>query len=447
MKNIAVFEAGIRFDCQRRIAEGIMEAAREKDVVLTFFTSDVWTMSDVEHMEGEMGIFELPDFTEFDGVIVHMGSFYFNGREQEIFERIKGEGVSVVGVCSNIDGIHNILVENESTMFDLVDHLINEHGAKSFGVITGPDGNQDSEQRLRGFKQAIAAYGKKWDPSYSYVGTYHADAGIMGVEYFLKLPEGIPDVIICFNDEMAMGAISRLAEIGMRVPQDVIVTGFDEADMGRVKSPTITTIARQDELMGRRALERVLSLADGNIEPERDYIKCSLITAESCGCADTRDNIAQKVAEKAIADKYQTILFAEIIKSALADMASVSTYDEMLFFAQKYMVMLGENDGYVCLKSSKYQGKSFVAIAKADRKTVYESGQYFDTGSILPEKYKSQKPGEFDVVIPLHHGREQYGHFVMRNNRFIIENDIYYMFFAAFNIALERLYHMSSVDE
>lgn len=446
MKKIAVFEAGIRFDCQRRIANGIMEAAPENDVILTFFTSDVWTMSDTEHMEGEMGIFNIPDFTLFDGVIVHMGSFYFNGREHHICQEIKDMGVPIIGVCSDIPGIHNLLVENENTIFDLVEHLILEHQVDSFGVIMGPDGNKDSEQRLRGFKQAIAAYGKKWDVSYSYVGTYHSDAGIMGIDYFDRLPGGMPRAIVCFNDEMALGAITHLQEKGYRVPEDVIVTGFDDTPLGRVKSPTITSVARQDELMGRIALERVLAIGEGKEVPEREFIKCKLVTAESCGCVDTRESITQKLAEYAIMDKHRTITYAEMIKSALADMSSVLTYDDMIFLTKKYLTMIGDHDVFLCLRSNKYPGKSYIAVGQYKNKLFYEPGEYFDTGCVLPERYAPEKTGEFDVVMPLHHGMTQYGHVIIRNSRAIIDNDIYYMFFASFNIALERLHRLNKIE-
>ena len=77
------------------------------------------------------------------------------------------------------------------------------------------------------------------------------------MRYLLSLPEP-PDAVFCFNDLMALGAMSVLHEAGLRIPHDVAVVGFDDIEDGRYATPSLTTIAPDKERIGRMAVSLLI---------------------------------------------------------------------------------------------------------------------------------------------------------------------------------------------
>lgn len=95
-----------------------------------------------------------------------------------------------------------------------------------------------------------------------------------------------PGVFVCSNDDWAIGALAACAEAGVRVPEEMAVTGFDNTGAGRFSMVPLTTVAQQPELMGRRAVEVLVKLIRGQkLKKDDQLIKtpCDLVVRKSCG--------------------------------------------------------------------------------------------------------------------------------------------------------------------
>ena len=156
---IAVIMGGIRFDSQKRILNGIIEKAKEDQADIYVFSCDVWSYSTTQFITGEMDIYKLPDFTNYDGVIIHGDTLYNAETIANIVQNVHDAGVPCVNLTLEVEGMANLSMENDNGITLLINHLVEKHGAKTINFISGPEGNFDGEGRLNAYKKALEEHG------------------------------------------------------------------------------------------------------------------------------------------------------------------------------------------------------------------------------------------------------------------------------------------------
>ena len=136
--------------------------------------------------------------------------------------------------------------------------------------------------RLEGYKQALASHGVPFDPSLVRAGTVIAAEGYRCALELMQLPER-PTALFCFNDQMAMGAYDAVKELGLRIPDDVAIVGFDNLEVIAAQlRPPLTTMELPHYEMGQWAVHYLLDHADGSdSEPIQQTIACHLIERAS----------------------------------------------------------------------------------------------------------------------------------------------------------------------
>lgn len=173
--------------------------------------------------------------------------------------------------------------DNTSGMRQIVDHLVDVHHVDEMAFVGGFD-SDDVVARYDAFKKCLEERGL--DSSDALLDDSFATSD----EYMVGLCEAIgsgrlPQALVCGTDQTAFGVIRLLEEAGVRVPDDVIVTGFDGILAGRLMEPQLTTVRQPMEDMGREAARMLLSR---NGEPwekaERRVLPVRLIVRGSCGC-------------------------------------------------------------------------------------------------------------------------------------------------------------------
>lgn len=156
-------------------------------------------------------------------------------------------------------------------------------GHQRIAHITGPAGNFESQERLRGFRTAGA---KLRLPGKELViaGDFNEESGYVAGKQVLAMRER-PDAIFAANDMMAIGCAFALTEAGVAVPTDIAVTGFDDIPLARFVTPPLTTVRIDIADLGRRALERVASTvsAPKTAPTSTETLKPELIVRVSCG--------------------------------------------------------------------------------------------------------------------------------------------------------------------
>ena len=154
-------------------------------------------------------------------------------------------------------------------------------GHRRIGVISGPEGWIASEERLRGYQAALAGAGVLPDPALVRHGSFRVSDGLQAARQLLELGDR-PTAIFAFNDLMAVGALQAARALGLRVPADLSVVGFDDTTEAAVATPALTTIRQPLAEMGRTAVSLLLrQLEQRGFEPLRVELETRLIVRDS----------------------------------------------------------------------------------------------------------------------------------------------------------------------
>ncbi|GGF73574.1 LacI family transcriptional regulator [Paracoccus acridae] len=169
----------------------------------------------------------------------------------------------VVFACEWPDGRGFPVVrsDNRAGMALAVQHLVGL-GHRDFALLTGPEGNVLTRERREGAEAALAQAGLSLPPSRIAGGSFEIRDGFRAAGDLMRMPSR-PTAILCSSDQLAIGCISGLSELGVRVPQDVSVVGFDDIALAAYSRPPLTTIRQDRRRLGRIAAERLLSSLSG----------------------------------------------------------------------------------------------------------------------------------------------------------------------------------------
>lgn len=161
-----------------------------------------------------------------------------------------------------------------------VEHLI-RLGHRRIAHIAAPEWAAPGHDRLQGYREALEAHGIAWDPDLVFEGDAHESGGLEGVQRLLERPDP-PTALFCFNDLTAVGALHGARLIGLRVPEDLSVVGFDDVPLARYVVPPLCTVHQEMESLGRRAMLMLLDLIDGRQTQAPVEVGTSLVVRESC---------------------------------------------------------------------------------------------------------------------------------------------------------------------
>jgi LacI family transcriptional regulator len=163
---------------------------------------------------------------------------------------------------------------------DATEHLLGL-GHRRIGFITGPLSEECHRDRLDGYRAALLRAGIEPDPGLVRTGDSLMSGGLRVAPSLLRLPER-PTAIISGSDEQAYGVCMAARELGLTVPADLSVMGFDDVELCQWVTPQLTTVRQPLEAMAREATRIVVELAKGGSSPnQRIELSTSVVVRES----------------------------------------------------------------------------------------------------------------------------------------------------------------------
>jgi LacI family transcriptional regulator len=155
-------------------------------------------------------------------------------------------------------------------------------GHRRIGMITGETFMEAAQDRLVGYREALAEAGIAYDDRLVVEGNWTPSSGFEAAQKLLALAER-PTAIFCQNDKMAMGCFNAIREAGLRIPEDISVIGYDDDELSRHLRPQLTTLELPHRPMGAWALRQLGRRPAGLAGPHRIHkVACSLIERSSC---------------------------------------------------------------------------------------------------------------------------------------------------------------------
>lgn len=158
-------------------------------------------------------------------------------------------------------------------------HLI-ECGHRRIGIITGPEDMMCSLARLDGFRSAMATAGLEADPSLIAYGDFHVEGGYDRAMAMLDRPDR-PTAVFAGSDLQAIGVLEAAAALGLRIPEDVSVVGYDDVAVAKWSRPALTTVHQPLRKMAEAACEMLLRLQTGASATTRMELATSLVVRKS----------------------------------------------------------------------------------------------------------------------------------------------------------------------
>jgi LacI family transcriptional regulator len=185
------------------------------------------------------------------------------------------------------DGIPCVSAMHAAGAKVATEHLL-ALGHRRIGAITGAPGWYANEERMIGFRAALAAEGLLPDPSLVVASDWRIPRGEEAAEELLSQPDP-PTAIFGFNDNVAIGALKAARRRGLRVPDDLSIVGFDDTFQAEIATPTLTTVRQPLAELGRMGVSLLTRLIEGQrLEALRIELATTLVVRDSTGPAPRR---------------------------------------------------------------------------------------------------------------------------------------------------------------
>lgn len=174
-------------------------------------------------------------------------------------------------------GASKVIVDDHDGAFKAVEHLILQ-GRKRIAHLAGPENLQISNNRFKGYRDALDKHGLAIDDTLVIHCNALKDAAAVETKKLLDM-RNPPDAIFTFNDPMAIISFQVIKEMGLKIPEDVALVGFTDEPVSSLLEPSLTTISQPAMEMGRIATELLLNMMKnpGAYVPETRILKTELI--------------------------------------------------------------------------------------------------------------------------------------------------------------------------
>ena len=293
MKKIALFTTDWNYELVGETLRGALEYLDgHPDVsvqVFDCFGVDESAITDRTVYE----IYRLVDWGHYDGAVVQTHQIVMREVAGWIERSLQEKGIPAVSLGVPLGNYPQIKTDDYHAFRHITDHLIRHHGAKKLWFLTGLerfDETKESESRQRryGFLDACREAGIPEENLRILEGNWQKDSGERAARLILEA-EDRPDALVCANDDMAMAAVSALQKGGVRVPEEIRVTGFDGIFSAMLCTPRLATMSRNFQNVGYRAVETLCAMLEGREVPEVTFSETRDALTGTCGCRGNAD--------------------------------------------------------------------------------------------------------------------------------------------------------------
>lgn len=284
-KIIALCISKINEDSSRKFITALNNSLVSEDCRLMVYAtcSELFWNTPIE--SGESAIYDLLDFDVTDIVVIFVEKIKNKQVINEIISKAAAHSKPVITVDGIYEGTISAVFDYEAGFRSVVEHVVDVHKIRSLHMMAGIKGNDFSEQRVKVFADVLRSRDIPFDRDtmVSY-GDFWAEPATAATKKLIA-EHRIPKAIVCANDAMALAVTNTLIASGYKIPEDVIVTGFDGIDEIWLSSPKITSCICSYDKIAKKISEIIGQCLDNSFMGENVLrIPATLVLSESCGC-------------------------------------------------------------------------------------------------------------------------------------------------------------------
>ena len=422
-KKIAVLMASIDREYQQDFAAGLASAGAKNGIDICIFNSQGHMNVAISTNEtGESIIYDLPDLSDFDGIIsmpATMGNELALQKISNVLEPLKGKPHVSIDVPQ--DGAVTILFDDRISMEEVTEHLISEHSARKIAIVSGPLDSSVATDRVEACMNVMRRHGLEMDDRMLIDGQWTRVGGRKAAEKIISMGGELPDAVICGNDDMALSVIECFNEHGIRVPKDIAVTGFDALREAVMRG--VSTVCRPIDRSAKTAIEILNKWIEGEEPKERTVLLSTIpIFGDSCGCSQSLEHINEKL--RALGTErwnIETILTRVSMFSGT--MASVGDENEVKTIIHEFVHAWDIRELYLCVDPSicrntetgserEVYPKEMLLLFGIRNGKTYET-QMIQTRDLTPALMEMRKNAACLVFCPLYYRDRNFGYVAM----------------------------------
>ena len=373
---------------------------------------------------GAKKVFDLISYNVIDALVILDECFYDKGIVDSIIDNAYENNTPAVLVHSKHDKCLSVMTDYIDAFKELLRHLFEVHDIKRPVFIGGrKQDDRHNEMRLRCFKEVLAEYGIGFRSDMLYYGEYWEHPTKVAINKILANAEALPDSIICANDTMALIVCEELINNGYKVPEDIIVTGFDGLKSAEYFSPRLTTCRQNLGELAQLSFDAAVNAIDGG--PHAGVITQKFVPfySESCGCDNGSDIDYRARAQKLFINSYEarqheyhvykwidSVLERDNINSLSHSLSDyILPHSSVCLTEQFIMSTLGQTSD----KTKNQPSDDYIVITSMT--TEYAPGKqgHFPASDMVPEIADWLNDNTMCVITPITVGEEFCGYYAV----------------------------------
>lgn len=402
MKRIAFLSFDWDYEIISEYYLGLQDHVRNRtDVQVVIFNAFGYYYARHKPKESSFEIFSLCHLEDYDGFLIQGNRAWPPPLRQEIVDKATALGKPVISINYDLKGAHSVGTNNYQEEYELVNRVLRDRSCKRPAFVNGLKTSVEARARMRGFRYACALHGIH-NPRV-YQANWQLESGIAAAKKMLRSGDELPDAVFCCNDDLAVGVQQTLLEAGIRVPEDVMVTGFDNRKVRMQVQPHVTTIDRDYRTIAATALTFILRLIDGRKLPNDVFSPARHILTESCGYEAQQevvpgaDEEPEDVLEQfygLLSDFQSAIMDAEELYTVLENCErfaqGIDCENAYLMLNDDYLNSTVTNEATTFGPISHLAARAGTGITRScDPNHVYET---FDTRRLIPTGAPADRP-------------------------------------------------------
>ena len=451
-KKIAIFICDLPNEYQQKLVAGLMSRAAADGYYTVCYTFFSEYGENYEYEKGERNLVLLPRYDEYDGIFICFDTFSDSVVIAELYARIKAKAkCPVVSIRRECGDFNTILIQDDDSMRSVIYHLMDKHNIRDFFYVSGPQDHPDAIKRLQCMRKVLSENNIELNDEDIYFGDFWRNVGKKAVDAALTSRGGnLPKAFVCANDYMAISVCNELSARGYVVPNDTIVTGFDDIEEARHLLPSLTSVRVDVDMMAVKSWNMLLAMMKGQPVNRNEYVSTEVEPRQSCGCEEESRYEMGRIAKL----HYDEILSRRQESFQLAFM-SVDTGRELNIEAlngiifkyifnnidyKDFFMVYNDYDWANIDENSMhgYSDKMHVRTAIMDNELLKNVDVEIALGDLLPDNMVAEEPCGY-YVVPMHYLDRSYGYAIISYaNQGTITDFMRYMIISISN-ALESI--------
>lgn len=444
MKTVAVLVPSFAVEYSLEFLAGIYDYFNEKDIRVLVSHSRYYHDSTGAFNYQYWTVMNLLKSEEVDVVICASGMYQSTMSRKELENELKSfinKPVISVSLDFNFEQCHSITqkINCDEIYNEIVRHLKVKHGCKNIAFLAANSHNSDEgNERYAAFLNAMKNNDLEFSSENLIEGSFVYEIAKEELRKKYKSKKDVQfDAVVAANDSMAIAAMDYLDELGINVPNEVKVFGFDDSISSRLVHPRLSTISQNVYGQGYRAAELANDVLDGKFVEKNEITELRAIFRQSCGCVDKRNpdpvcvdsygnlsfendivTVKDNYAD-VIRDKVGIIVFMDIVKSSntlrqlfydLAYIVHTAKFENMQISFYKEPVYLDAKDDFVVPDCAEF--KMFFD-SEQNVGEILDNEYFNPRKKLFSDKYLTNTKG-MHIIQPIFSGEVNYGYIISK---------------------------------